>query len=452
MLPLQSFRAFISRHQLFEPDQKILLAVSGGKDSVLMVHLFKQAGLNFGIAHCNFQLRAEESQRDEAFVRMLAATMEVPFHVTHFSTKAYAKAQRCSTQMAARDLRYAWFEEIRAAEGYEAIAVAHHQNDAVETMLINLTRGTGISGLHGIAPKRDRLIRPLLFLSREAIETLIGKENIGYVEDSSNLSDHYARNKIRMHVIPQLKAINPVLEQTFAQNIQRFQEAETIIQQTVLSLRRKLLEESPTGISIQIDAIKALNPQKLLCYELLKPYNFNESLTLEVLTALDKQTGTSFYSSTHRVTIDRHRLMITPLEGQHTTIQAGPDTGLNQLIHPAARQVELPMHLLNISYTEGNSFSRDGKAYVDHELLIFPLVLRSRQPGDVFVPLGMKTHKKLSDFFIDEKVPLPEKDKIPLLINGNGDIIWVAGMRQDNRYKVTATTKKVAIFELKLKQ
>ena len=451
MLPLQSFRAFISRHQLFEPDQKILLAVSGGKDSVLMVHLFKQAGLNFGIAHCNFQLRAEESQRDEAFVRMLAATMEVPFHVTHFSTKAYAKAQRCSTQMAARDLRYAWFEEIRAAEGYEAIAVAHHQNDAVETMLINLTRGTGISGLHGIAPKRDWLIRPLLFLSREAIETLIGKENIGYVEDSSNLSDHYARNKIRMHVIPQLKAINPVLEQTFAQNIQRFQEAETIIQQTVLSLRRKLLEESPTGISIQIDAIKALNPQKLLCYELLKPYNFNESLTLEVLTALDKQTGTSFYSSTHRVTIDRHRLMITPLEGQHTTIQAGPDTGLNQLIHPAARQVELPMHLLNISYTEGNSFSRDGKAYVDHELLIYPLVLRSRQPGDVFVPLGMKTHKKLSDFFIDEKVPLPEKDKIPLLINGNGDIIWVAGMRQDNRYKVTATTKKVAIFELKLK-
>jgi tRNA(Ile)-lysidine synthase len=451
MLPLQSFRAFISRHQLFEPDQNILLAVSGGKDSVLMVHLFKQAGLNFGIAHCNFQLRAEESQRDEAFVRMLAATMEVTFHVTHFNTKAYAKAQRCSTQMAARDLRYAWFEEIRAAEGYEAIAVAHHQNDAVETMLINLTRGTGISGLHGIAPKRDRLIRPLLFLSREAIETLIGKENIGYVEDSSNLSDHYARNKIRMHVIPQLKAINPVLEQTFAQNIQRFQEAEMIIQQTVLSLRRKLLEESPTGISIQIDAIKALNPQKLLCYELLKPYNFNESLTLEVLTALDKQTGTSFYSSTHRVTIDRHRLMITPLEGQHTTIQAGPDTGLNQLIHPAARQVELPMHLLNISYTEGNSFSRDGKAYVDHELLIYPLVLRSRQPGDVFVPLGMKTHKKLSDFFIDEKVPLPEKDKIPLLINGNGDIIWVAGMRQDNRYKVTATTKKVAIFELKLK-
>lgn len=451
MLPLQSFRAFISRHQLFEPDQKILLAVSGGKDSVLMVHLFKQAGLNFGIAHCNFQLRSEESMRDEAFVKMLAATLDVPFHVTHFNTKAYAKAQRCSTQMAARDLRYAWFEQIRATEGYEGIALAHHQNDAIETMLINLTRGTGISGLHGIAPKRDRLIRPLLFLSREDIEALIEKENIDYVEDSSNLSDHYARNKIRLHVIPQLKAINPVLEQTFAQNIQRFQEAEMIIQQTVLSLRTKLFEEGPTGVSIQIEAIKALNPRNLLCYELLKPYNFNESLTNEVLSSLEKQSGTSFYSSTHRVTLDRHRLMITPLEGQQASSEPASVLGINQLIHPAAQQIVLPRHLLNIRYADGNSYNRDGNAYVDHDLLIYPLVLRSRQPGDVFVPLGMKAHKKLSDFFIDEKVPLPEKDKIPLLINGNGDIIWVAGMRQDNRYKVTATTKKVAIFELKLK-
>lgn len=452
MLPLQSFRAFISRHQLFEPDQKILLAVSGGKDSVLMVHLFKQAGLHFGIAHCNFQLRAEESMRDEAFVKMLAATLGVPFHVTHFNTKAYAKAQRCSTQMAARDLRYAWFEQIRSAEGYEAIALAHHQNDAIETMLINLARGTGISGLHGIAPKRDRLIRPLLFLSRGDIETLIEKENIDYVEDSSNLSDHYARNKIRLHVIPQLKAINPGLEQTFAQNIQRFQEAEMIIQQTVLSLRNTLLEKTTNGISIKIDAIRTLNPQKLLCYELLKPYNFNESLTLEVLTALDKQSGTSFYSSTHRITLDRERLLITPLAAQQLGSEGEQGAGINQIVHPATQQIHLPNHVLNIRYAEGNSYNIDGKAYVDHDLLIYPLILRSRQAGDIFVPLGMKTHKKLSDFFIDEKVPLPEKDKIPLLINGNGDIIWVAGMRQDNRYKVTATTKKVAIFELKLKK
>lgn len=444
MLPLQSFRAFISRHQLFKPGQKILLAVSGGKDSVLMVHLFKQAGFDFGIAHCNFQLRADESQRDEAFVKLLAATLEVPFHVIHFNTKAYAKAHRSSTQMAARDLRYQWFEQIREQEGYAAIALAHHQNDAIETMLINLTRGTGISGLHGIAPKRGQLIRPLLFLNREDIEALIQREQINYVEDSSNGTDHYARNKIRLHVIPQLKAINPSLERTFAQNIQRFQEAEAIIQQTVADLRNRILNESPAGITLQIEAIRALNPQSLLCYELLKPFNFTESLVGELLNALEKQSGTSFYSTTHRVTIDRQQLIITPI--------AAAAANNNCLIHPADAQVELPQHTLSIRYEQGNQFFKDGKAYADYDLLIFPLVVRTRQAGDVFVPLGMKTHKKLSNFLVDEKVPLPEKDKIPLILNGNGDIIWVGGMRQDNRYKVQATTKKVAIFELKLKQ
>jgi tRNA(Ile)-lysidine synthase len=443
MLPLQSFRSFISHHQLFKPDQKILLAVSGGKDSVLMVHLFKQAGFDFGIAHCNFQLRADESQRDEAFVKLLAASLDVPFHITHFDTKAYAKAHRSSTQMAARDLRYQWFEQIREQEGYEAIALAHHQNDAIETMLINLTRGTGISGLHGIAPKRDRLIRPLLFLSREDIEALIQKEQIDYVEDSSNGTDHYARNRIRLKVVPHLKAINPSLERTFAQNIQRFQEAETIIQQTVASLRSSIFKDSAAGLLVKIEDLRSLNPQKLLCYELLKPFNFTEPLIGELLNALEKQSGTSFYSSTHRITLDRQQLIITAIE---------PTATSNCIIHPADKQIDLGYHGLHIQYAEGNAFFKDGRAYVDCDLLIFPLVVRTRQAGDVFVPLGMKTHKKLSNFLVDEKVPLPEKDKIPLILNGNGDIIWVGGMRQDNRYKVSATTKKVAIFELKLKQ
>ncbi len=443
MLPLQSFRSFISRHQLFQPDHKILLAVSGGKDSVLMVHLFKHAGFDFGIAHCNFNLRAEESHRDEAFVKLLAATMEVPFHVKHFDTRAFAKAQRCSTQMAARELRYQWFEQVRAREGYEAIALAHHQNDAIETMLINLTRGTGISGLHGIAPKRGRLLRPLLFLSREDVENTISRNQLDYVEDSSNCSDHYARNKIRLKVIPHLKEINPSLERTFAQNIQRFQEAETIIQNTVKQLRGSMLKSSPAGIRISMTDLQSLNPQKLLCYELLKPYNFTESLVEELLSALDKQSGTSFYSTTHRITLDRQQLIISPI------LQSDSNS---RILHPHDHQLELSQHRLNIQYQAGNSFARDGRAYVDQELLIYPLVVRHRQPGDVFIPLGMKTHKKLSNFLVDEKVPLPEKDKIPLIINGNGDIIWVGGMRQDNRYKVSATTKKVAIFELILKE
>jgi len=443
MLPLQSFRSFISQHQLFNPGQRILLAVSGGKDSVLMVHLFKLAGLPFGIAHCNFKLRAAESERDEAFVKSLAETMEVPFYVTHFNTKAYAKANRCSTQMAARDLRYQWFEEIRVAEGYDLIALAQHQNDAMETLLINLSRGTGISGLHGIAPLRGKLIRPLLFLTRSDIEQIINRENLDYVEDSSNLSDHYARNKIRLKVIPELKAINPNLEQTFFQNIQRFQDAEAVIDLTVAGLRAKILRVNNKAASIAIAEIKALNPQKLLTYELLKPYGFSESLVLEILNALEKQSGTSFYSNTHRLTLNRQDLLITPIAA---------DTITNVLVHPSDQRIQLPYADIHIRYQEGNSFAADGHAYVDAEKLIFPLVVRSRQPGDVFMPIGMKTFKKLSNFLVDEKVSLPEKDKIPLIINGNGAIIWVAGMRQDDRFKVLPTTKKVAIFELKLRQ
>lgn len=443
MLPLQSFRSFISQHQLFNPGQRILLAVSGGKDSVLMVHLFKLAGFQFGIAHCNFNLRAEESQRDEAFVKLLAANLEVPFYVTHFNTKAYAKANRCSTQMAARDLRYQWFEEVRLKEGYDLIALAQHQNDAMETLLINLTRGTGISGLHGIAPLHGKLIRPLLFLTRSDIEQLIDRENIDYVEDSSNLSDHYARNKIRLKVIPALKAINPSLETTFFQNIQRFQDAEAVIQLTIEGIRAKIVRESNTGVLIAIADIKALQPQKLLTYELLKPYSFSESLVLEVLSALEKQSGTSFYSNTHRITLDRQDLLITAI---------AENAIANMLVHPSDEQVHLPHADIQIRYQEGNDFSSDGRAYIDAEKLIFPLIVRSRQPGDVFMPMGMKTFKKLSNFLVDEKVPLPEKDKIPLIINGNGAIIWVAGMRQDDRFKVQPTTKKVAIFELKLRQ
>jgi tRNA(Ile)-lysidine synthase len=442
MLPLQSFRSFISQHQLFNTADRILLAVSGGKDSVLMVHLFKLAGYEFGIAHCNFNLRAEESQRDEAFVKMLAATLDVPFHVTHFNTKAYAKENRCSTQMAARDLRYQWFEEIRTRESYTCIALAHHQNDAMETLLINLTRGTGVAGLHGIAPKRDRLIRPLLFLTRNDIEQIISRENIDYVEDSSNLSDHYARNKIRLNVIPQLKDINPNLEHTFASNIQRFQEVEAVIQLTVQKIRAEIAKQTSIGITMPLHEIKALHPRKLLCYELLKPYGFTESLVGEVLESLDKQSGTSFYSETHRLTLDRLQLLITPIAAQKIS---------NLLIHPSDQSIDLPTQTLTIHYAAGNAFASDGNAYVDYDLLIFPLVVRSRQPGDVFMPLGMKTFKKLSNFLVDEKVSLPEKDQVPLIINGNGAVIWVGGLRQDNRFKVQATTKKVAIFELRYK-
>lgn len=440
MLPLQQFLAYIKKNALFKPEDRILLAVSGGRDSVLMAQLFKLAGLEFSIAHCNFNLRGDESQRDEAFVRLLAANLEVPFYVIHFDTANYARTHQVSTQMAARELRYGWFEKLRAEIGYDYIAVAHHQNDSIETLLLNLTRGTGISGMHGILPKRDKLIRPLLFLSRQEVDELVEQNNIGFVEDSSNESNKYARNRIRLSVIPQLQEINPNLEHTFAQNIARFTEIEELLQLVVAQTRTALVRKQGNDHLIAIDKIKSLVPQKLLFFELLKPFHFSNAVVDEILAALDKQSGTSFYSPSHRVTVNRNELLISELETKNEG---------HCLVHPEDRKVQLGEQEIMLSYAQTNAYELDShKAYVDVAQLIFPLVLRFRQDGDKFIPLGMKGFKKLSDFLIDSKIPLPQKEKIPLLINGNGEIIWVAGLRQDNRYKVNATTKKVAIFEL----
>ena len=442
MLPLQTFAEYIRQNDLFGRHHKILLAVSGGKDSVLMVHFFKEAGFNVGIAHCNFGLRAGESQRDEHFVRTLAAVMDIPVYVTHFETKTYAATHKISTQMAARELRYRWFEEVRTAENFDFIAIAQHQDDAIETVLLNLVRGTGIAGLHGILPKRDFLIRPLLFLSRKDIDALINSNAIEYVEDSSNLSANYARNKLRLDVIPKLKEINPNLEETFVNNIQRFSDTEIILQQRVSQLREEICEERVNGVYLHIDKIKALHPQRLLVYELLKPYGFTEMVAEELMASLDKQSGTSFYSSTYRITIDRNLLIITALAEVHE----------HHTIHRADKTVDLGKQLIEITYTEEAGFGKnENQAYVDLDKVIFPLIVRNWQEGDRFMPLGMKNFKNLSDFFIDLKVPLPEKENIPILVNGNGEIIWVTGLRQDNRYKVTATTKKVVIFEQKFK-
>lgn len=443
MLPLQNFKAYINQYALFTEKDKILLAVSGGKDSVLMAHLFKLSGFNFGIAHCNFNLRADESQRDETFVKMLASTLEVPFYVTHFKTKEFAAAHKVSTQMAARTLRYEWFEEVRQREQYDYIALAQHQDDAVETVLLNLTRGTGIAGLHGILPKRDKLIRPLLFLSAADIADIIRNQHVEYVEDSSNLSTNYARNKIRLNVIPHLKEINPNLDETFKHNIQRFADTELVLQQVVAVLKEKIVNERQGKFYLSIEEVKALNPKLLLLFELLRPFGFSESVVAELLEGLDKQSGTTFFSTSHRVIVDREHLIIDSLTDQIGSIK-------NMLIHHDQEAVEfLGSQIMIRSSTDLNFKRNNNIAYVDTDKLLFPLVLRNWQYGDKFKPIGMNNYKKLSDFFIDEKVPLSEKDKIPVLVNGNGEVIWIAGWRQDNRYKLTENTRHVTIFELR---
>ncbi|WP_412467321.1 tRNA lysidine(34) synthetase TilS [Pedobacter sp. KLB.chiD] len=443
MLPLSQFQDFIEQQKLFVQGNRILLAVSGGKDSVLMLHLFKAIGVDVGVAHCNFNLRADEAQRDESFVALLAKNFDLPFYVTHFDTKKYAAENKISTQMAARNLRYNWFEEIRRNEGYDYIALAQHQNDAVETVLINLTRGTGISGLHGILPKRNFLIRPLLFLNRQQIEELVIANNIGFVEDSSNSSTAYTRNKIRLQVVPHLQEINPNLEKTFAENSARFAELEAFLNIQVQKLTVEILNKRNDGTYISLAEISRLNPQKLLLYELLKPFNFAENVVQEILNSLKALSGTHFFSTTHQVIINRNDLVIVE---QHSSVTA------NQFIHPTTENVVFGREEISLVFTAELEFEANlNKAFVNADKLIFPLVVRNWQNGDKFIPLGMRNLKKVSDYFIDEKVPLHLKSVTPILVNGNGEIIWIAGMRQDNRYKLTAATKKVAIFELKIK-
>ncbi len=440
MSTLEEFNAYIFKHQLFNADDHVLLAVSGGKDSVLMAQLFKLAGYQFSIAHCNFNLRADEAQRDETFVKLLAEEMNVPFHVAHFNTRAFAQTHKISIQMAARELRFTWFEELAKTHHCKYIALAHHQNDSIETLLLNLVRGTGIGGLHGILPKRGQLIRPLLFLSRKQIDDFVDEQHFSYVEDSSNESTKYARNKLRLQVVPHLREINPNLEETFKQNIHRFAQTEELLNKVVTETRDRLLKAKNDAFYISIEEVEKLDPQQLLLFELLRPYHFVEHVLNEVLYSLHKQSGTSFFSHSHRLTIDRGQLIISKIED-----------GLNRVytLHsPGEISIDYQKRI-HLHYVNNVNFRADQQlAYVDADLLIFPLTVRYKQEGDVFKPLGMKGFKKLSNFFIDEKISIPKKEKTPLLINGNGEIIWVAGMRQDERYKVGITTKKVAIFEL----
>jgi tRNA(Ile)-lysidine synthase len=441
MLPVNRFTDFVEQNNLFTRDGKILAAVSGGMDSVLMVHLLKAAGFNFGIAHCNFQLRGDESTRDYDFCSALAQQFEVPFHHINFDTLNYRAEKSVSTQMAARDLRYQWFEQLRHQFGYTVIALAHHQNDAIETILLNLTRGTGIAGLHGILPKNGFLVRPLLFLNRDEIQKLVEENGVAYVEDSSNASSKYARNKIRLEVIPKLKELNPALEQTFNSNLEHFKALEVVLAQKVTELKEHLFIAVSDEIHIPLAEIKKLEPKRLLLFNLLQEYGFNEATIVDLVSALGKHSGRVFETAGFSLLLDRDQLILTKKSnGKFNRVK----------INSNAHTVDYGKYKLTMLHDDSPLIVKDNPmaTSVDAALLVYPLSLRPWQQGDSFYPIGMKTRKKLSDFFINQKIPLHEKDGIPILVNGNDDIIWIGGYRLDNRYKVTKNTKKVTIFEL----
>ena len=445
---LKIFLDYIGKYDLFDKNETILLAVSGGRDSMAMVNLFHLAGFKIAIAHCNFHLREDESVRDEQFVRNAALNLNIPIHIAHFETAAYAEEHKISIQMAARELRYDFFDDLCTEFGYTKIAIAHHQNDAIETVLLNLIRGTGIAGLHGIKNTRNKIVRPLLCFTRDEIDSFVKTQNIDFVEDSSNASDKYARNKIRLKIVPEMEKINPSLNETLRKNISYFADLEEFVGSEVEKYKSALLEKDSKGLKIRISRITDLKSKNFILSEILMPYGFNVTTIQDLLDAINRNSisGKKFLSDSHQILLDREYLFLQKISEQE--IQSESKIGIEtQLV----KFNDFVIHINKENHKTEFDFSDKNKCYVDNERLVYPLVLRYWETADKFMPFGMQGFKKLSDFFIQEKVPVHHKKNIPILVNGDGKIIWICGHRSDNRFKIGNETKKITTFEIKSK-
>lgn len=432
----EQIQQYIIQHQLLSGEKPVVVGISGGADSVALLHILVSLGYKCIAAHCNFNLRGDESFRDEQFTIDFTQRLQVPLCKISFETNKYAQENRLSVEMAARELRYRWFEELLNTYDADAVAVAHHRDDSVETLLINLTRGSGLTGLTGIKPKNGNVVRPLLCVSREDIYTYIEKNGLEYVTDSSNSSDIYTRNFIRLKVIPLLEEINPSVKASLARTANHLYDASLIYNHSIEEARRVIIQSNRLSIS----ALLSFPAPATILYEMLKPYGFSRTVCESIFTVLDKDSGKIFYSSTHRLLKDRSDLLIDVLSGEDNRAY---------LINLEDDNVDLPVELKPeiVVIKEDYQIEKDKKfAYFDFDKLSFPLVLRHWQEGDWFVPFGMKGKKKISDYFNDKKFSLFDKEKTWLLCSGQ-DVIWIVGERTDNRYRIEKTTKRV----LKLK-
>lgn len=438
----QRFEAFVREQKLFDKNDRVLVALSGGVDSVVLGTLMLRSGYTFSVAHCNFHLRGEESNRDERFVRSWAEKNKIKLFVSEFDTYEYMQQKGISLEMAARELRYSMFKNLMTSHGFSLLATAHHADDSAETFFINLLRGTGIAGLHGILPKHDNIVRPLLFATRKDIFDFAKANNIPFVEDSTNEETQFLRNKIRHRLFPLLKDLCPNFDTVIKKDIDRLRETEIVFRSVIERLRADIIEKESNICKINIDRLRKLHPIRILLYELLSEYGFNETDSNNVLASLDKESGKQFFSKTHRLLKDRNYLFITPLNAdQHQE---------RYLLNESQNMVNYPMHLI-IETLEDLTFVNISKdrniAMFDKDMLQFPLVLRHWKQGDAFVPFGMRKSKKLSDFFISEKYSLIDKQQQWLLCSGD-DIIWIVGRRTDNRYRISEKTKTILKIEI----
>lgn len=429
---LLKFENHIAQNFPFLIGKKLLLATSGGLDSMVMVHLLRHLSHTIAIAHCNFQLRGLESFEDQDFIKKYAEANGIPIFITQFDTKAYAEDYKVSTQVAARDLRYNWFYELLETENFDYILTAHHADDTIETFLINLIRGTGLEGLTGIPAQNGSVIRPLLIFSRQEIESFAIDNGIEWREDSSNASDKYMRNKLRHHLVPMLKDLNPDFLATFQKSQNYLQEAQTLVEDASIMVYQQVAKEIEDQIHFDLKQLKRLPNYKSYLYQWLHEYGF--TAWHDIYGLVDGQSGKYVFSNEYRLLKDRDFLILSLIK--HDSVEE--EYGINK----DQKEVKFP---LNISFCKVADISlvSNTAIFVDEDALVYPLTLRKWYEGDVFQPFGMNgKSKKVSKFFKDEKLSLIDKENTWILCSEK-KIIWIVGLRQDERFKIKNTTKNI---------
>lgn len=432
----QKVETYIQKHQLLTHQKPVIVGVSGGTDSVALLHILVSLGYDCIIAHCNFHLRTDESNRDEDFVRNLSKEMKLPYYHVDFDTIKHSEEHGISIEMAARDLRYNWFYELLSMLQAQAIAVAHHADDSIETMLMNLVRGTGLRGLTGIPPKNKKVVRPLLCTTRLELEAYLIQHDLEHVEDSTNASVDYQRNKFRNEVLPLLEEINPAVRQTLYNTLGYIEGSLTVYQEAIDKIEQEIVQKENDGIKINIDLLKRQAHIPTVLFELLHPYGFGTANIEQITEQLDGESGKIFYSDMYRLLKDRKYLILTKKEEKSSS---------SYWISANDVKIDCPfsLEINKIAIKDNFQVSKDkNRIHIDASKLTFPLEIRRWREGDVFCPFGMEQRKKVSDFFIDNKMSLLEKEKCWLLVSGES-IVWIVGQRMDNRFRINEKTKKV---------
>ena len=441
---LQNIERFIEEERLLNRTAPIIVGVSGGADSIALLHVLDRLGYSCIACHCNFNLRGEESLRDRDFARDTARAWHIPFEEISFDTFDFAQAHNLSVEMACRQLRYEWFEEKRVQHDAQAIAVAHHRDDSVETLLLNLIRGTGIAGLTSMRPQNGFVVRPLLMVSRKEIEAYLSSQNLPYVVDHTNLEPVYVRNKIRLQVLPLLRTINPSVDASIYSSMQNLRETDRVYRDAIARQKQELPECKGRYIHIPLVKLKSLPSPKAFLFELLSPYGFVPEQINEILSICEGLSGKQILSPGYRLIKDRDALMLEPRED---------DAAADVVVSIDTLQEAATLLQGNLSYrcVENENYQppRDkSHASFDVDKLTFPLVVRRWRVGDRFIPFGMKGSRKLSDYFSDKKYSLIDKSNALLLCSGD-TVIWILGERVAEGFRITEATKKIVEFNYK---